>query len=103
MNEQPVMVFHDVTKVYPLPAGDVTALDHVSFQVNRGEFISSDGAFRIREVYPPEPYGMPRHSNIRRHLYQWIPVPGTCPTRSSPNSGETGSDSYSSISTSSRF
>ena len=43
MNEQPVMVFHDVTKVYPLPAGDVTALDHVSFQVIRGEFISIMG------------------------------------------------------------
>ena len=43
MNEQPVMVFHDVTKVYPLPAGDVTALDKVSFIVNRGEFISVMG------------------------------------------------------------
>lgn len=43
MNEQPVMVFQDVTKVYPLPAGDVTALDGVSFQVNRGEFISVMG------------------------------------------------------------
>jgi putative ABC transport system ATP-binding protein len=37
------MVFQDVVKVYPLPAGDVTALDHVSFQVNRGEFISVMG------------------------------------------------------------
>jgi putative ABC transport system ATP-binding protein len=44
MNEQPVMVFQDVTKVYPLPAGDVTALEGVSFQVNRGEFISVMGA-----------------------------------------------------------
>ena len=43
MNEQPVMMFQDVTKVYPLPAGDVTALDGVSFQVNRGEFISVMG------------------------------------------------------------
>lgn len=43
MNEQPVMVFHEVTKVYPLPAGDVTALDRVSFKVNRGEFISVMG------------------------------------------------------------
>jgi putative ABC transport system ATP-binding protein len=43
MNELPVMVFQAVTKVYPLPAGDVTALDHVSFQVNRGEFISIMG------------------------------------------------------------
>jgi putative ABC transport system ATP-binding protein len=44
MNEQPVMVFQNVTKVYPLPAGDVTALEGVSFQVNRGEFISVMGA-----------------------------------------------------------
>ena len=43
MSEQPVMVFQDVTKVYPLPAGDVTALDGVSFQVERGEFISVMG------------------------------------------------------------
>jgi putative ABC transport system ATP-binding protein len=43
MSEQPVMVFQDVTKVYPLPAGDVTALDGVSFQVERGEFISIMG------------------------------------------------------------
>jgi putative ABC transport system ATP-binding protein len=43
MNEQPVMVFKDVVKVYPLPSGDVTALDDISFQVERGEFISVMG------------------------------------------------------------
>ena len=43
MNNEPVMVFRDVVKVYPLPAGDVTALDGVSFQVDRGEFISIMG------------------------------------------------------------
>jgi len=43
MNNEPVMVFRDVVKVYPLPAGDVTALDGVSFQVDRGEFISVMG------------------------------------------------------------
>jgi putative ABC transport system ATP-binding protein len=43
MNDQPVMVFSDVVKVYPLPAGDVTALDGVSFRVDRGEFISVMG------------------------------------------------------------
>jgi len=37
------MVFRDVVKVYPLPAGDVVALDGVSFQVDRGEFISVMG------------------------------------------------------------
>ncbi len=43
MSEQPVMVFQDVKKVYPLPAGDVIALDEVSFKVERGEFISVMG------------------------------------------------------------
>jgi putative ABC transport system ATP-binding protein len=43
MDDQPVMLFRDVVKVYPLPAGDVTALDGVSFQVDRGEFISVMG------------------------------------------------------------
>jgi putative ABC transport system ATP-binding protein len=43
MDDRPVMVFRDVVKVYPLPAGDVTALDHVSFEVERGEFISVMG------------------------------------------------------------
>jgi len=43
MDEQPVMVFKDVVKVYPLPSGDVTALDGVSFRVDKGEFISVMG------------------------------------------------------------
>ncbi len=43
MSEQPVMVFKDVVKVYPLPSGDVTALDGIYFKVERGEFISIMG------------------------------------------------------------
>ena len=43
MDEQPVMVFKDVVKVYPLPSGDVTALDGINFKVERGEFISVMG------------------------------------------------------------
>jgi putative ABC transport system ATP-binding protein len=43
MDDRPVMMFRDVVKVYPLPAGDVTALDHISFEVERGEFISVMG------------------------------------------------------------
>jgi len=42
-DDQPVMLFRDVAKVYPLPAGDVRALDGISFQVDRGEFISVMG------------------------------------------------------------
>jgi putative ABC transport system ATP-binding protein len=42
-DDQPVMLFENVAKVYPLPAGDVRALDGVSFQVERGEFISVMG------------------------------------------------------------
>src|SRR5208283_1437998 len=40
---QPVIQFSDVTKIYPLKAGDVTALSHISFEVERGEFISIMG------------------------------------------------------------
>jgi putative ABC transport system ATP-binding protein len=43
MNDKPVMVFNDVVKVYPLPSGDVTALDDINFKVERGEFISIMG------------------------------------------------------------
>ena len=39
----PVIQFKDVVKIYPLKAGDVTALDHISFTVERGEFISIMG------------------------------------------------------------
>jgi putative ABC transport system ATP-binding protein len=42
-DDQPVMSFEDVVKVYPLPAGDVTALYRVTFRVERGEFISVMG------------------------------------------------------------
>ncbi|MFA4875878.1 MAG: ABC transporter ATP-binding protein [Methanoregula sp.] len=40
---EPVIQFEDVVKIYPLKAGDVTALDHISFSVERGEFISIMG------------------------------------------------------------
>ncbi len=39
----PVIQFSDVVKVYPLRSGDVVALDHISFEVERGEFISIMG------------------------------------------------------------
>jgi putative ABC transport system ATP-binding protein len=40
---EPVIQFEDVVKVYPLKSGDVTALNHVSFSVEKGEFISIMG------------------------------------------------------------
>ncbi|MCM2465486.1 ABC transporter ATP-binding protein [Methanoculleus oceani] len=43
MNGEPILRFEDVTKVYPLPAGDVVALDHVSLTVDAGEFIAVMG------------------------------------------------------------
>ncbi|MDI9633369.1 MAG: ABC transporter ATP-binding protein [Methanolinea sp.] len=39
----PVIRFRDVTKVYPLPAGDVVALDHVTLDVEPGDFIAVMG------------------------------------------------------------
>jgi putative ABC transport system ATP-binding protein len=41
--ETPIIRFRDVTKVYPLPAGDVLALDSISLDVMRGEFIAIMG------------------------------------------------------------
>jgi putative ABC transport system ATP-binding protein len=40
---EPVIQFEDVVKVYPLRSGDVTALNHISFAVEKGEFISIMG------------------------------------------------------------
>jgi len=40
---KPVIEFEDVVKIYPLKSGDVTALNHISFAVHRGEFISIMG------------------------------------------------------------
>jgi putative ABC transport system ATP-binding protein len=39
----PIIRFDDVTKVYPLPAGDVVALDHVTLDIDAGEFVSIMG------------------------------------------------------------
>jgi putative ABC transport system ATP-binding protein len=41
--EGPVICFEDVTKIYPLPAGDVVALDHISLSIDPGEFIAVMG------------------------------------------------------------
>jgi putative ABC transport system ATP-binding protein len=43
MSDHPVIRFDDVTKIYPLPAGDVVALDHISLNVEPGEFIAVMG------------------------------------------------------------
>lgn len=39
----PVLKFEDVVKIYQLQAGDVTALNNVSFSVQPGEFVSIMG------------------------------------------------------------
>ena len=39
----PIISFKDVTKIYPLPAGDVRALNHVSLEIEAGEFVSLMG------------------------------------------------------------
>jgi putative ABC transport system ATP-binding protein len=38
-----IIRFREVTKVYPLPGGDVVALDRVSLDIARGEFIAIMG------------------------------------------------------------
>lgn len=43
MTESPVIAFDDVVKTYHLPAGDVLALNHISFEIKKGEFVSIMG------------------------------------------------------------
>jgi len=43
MQEIPVIELTDVSKIYPLPSGDVVALDHLSLRIDRGEFVAIMG------------------------------------------------------------
>jgi len=43
MNDVPLLLFREVSKIYPLPAGDVVALDCVTLTVMAGEFIAVMG------------------------------------------------------------
>ena len=43
MNSIPVVELHDVSKIYPMPAGDVHALNHVDFSIHKGEFVAIMG------------------------------------------------------------
>ncbi|WP_067049300.1 ABC transporter ATP-binding protein [Methanofollis ethanolicus] len=43
MDEEAVISLRDVTKIYPLAAGDVTSLDHVSLSIPKGDFVAIMG------------------------------------------------------------
>ena len=43
MQQVPVIELADVSKIYPLPSGDVMALDHMSIRIERGEFVAIMG------------------------------------------------------------
>jgi putative ABC transport system ATP-binding protein len=43
MQQVPVIELTDVSKVYPLPSGDVIALDHMSIRIDSGEFVAIMG------------------------------------------------------------
>lgn len=43
MEDIPVVELTDVTKVYPMPAGDVYALNHINFSIKKGEFVAIMG------------------------------------------------------------
>lgn len=43
MQQVPVIELADVSKIYPLPSGDVVALDHMSLRIERGEFVAIMG------------------------------------------------------------
>ena len=43
VSQRPVIALDRVTKVYPLPSGDVVALDNISLAINAGEFVTIMG------------------------------------------------------------
>ncbi|MDD5142023.1 ABC transporter ATP-binding protein [Methanoregula sp.] len=43
MTAVPVIELRDVTKIYPLPSGNVLALDRLSIRIERGEFVAIMG------------------------------------------------------------
>ncbi|MDD3932437.1 MAG: ABC transporter ATP-binding protein [Methanoculleus sp.] len=43
MDEEAVISLRDVTKIYPLAAGDVRSLDHVSLSIPKGDFVAIMG------------------------------------------------------------
>jgi putative ABC transport system ATP-binding protein len=43
MTAVPVIELQEVTKIYPLPSGDVLALDRLSIRIERGEFVAIMG------------------------------------------------------------
>jgi putative ABC transport system ATP-binding protein len=43
MQQVPVIELANVSKIYPLPSGDVVALDHMSLKIERGEFVAIMG------------------------------------------------------------
>jgi putative ABC transport system ATP-binding protein len=43
MDEEAVISLRDVTKIYPLPAGDVRSLDQVSLSIPKGDFVAIMG------------------------------------------------------------
>jgi putative ABC transport system ATP-binding protein len=43
MQEIPVIELDNVSRIYPLPSGDVVALDHLSLRIDRGEFVAIMG------------------------------------------------------------
>jgi putative ABC transport system ATP-binding protein len=43
MSSDPLIRLENVTKIYPLPSGDVVALDHVNLSIETGEFVAVMG------------------------------------------------------------
>jgi len=43
VNSSPVIELKDVRKIYPLPSGDVVALNGISLTINKGEFVAIMG------------------------------------------------------------
>ncbi len=59
----------DLTKIYGTGENQVVALDHVSFSVNKGEFLAIIGPIRFRQIHTASHFRRCRYTNLRQSLY----------------------------------
>jgi hypothetical protein len=56
----------NLTKIYGTGENQVVALDHVSFSVNKGEFLAT---IRFRQIHTASHFRRCRYTNLRQSLY----------------------------------
>ena len=60
-----------INKIYRTNEIETVALENVNLEVDKGEFLSIDGTFRLRKIYVAEHYGFIGCTHQRYHRNSW--------------------------------